>query len=555
MRFSIDWNGPTVGTPDCATGVPITEGDILRPCTSSGMAVLGPLPPPAIAITGGGLGLGTYPGCVGHPGGTPCPIEVDALSYGHDNPLQPNQPIQPGQILWSVDEYATSFPGAPVAPNVATDMPCGDSAADMFIKFTPMPPAPLPPGVVGPDHRGLIDGNGMPSCTAAYPGLGLIEPTTPNFMPANPGDNLDAFDYGNAGNAPYFSLDAGFIDACTGIPNVGSAAANGFVGGDILRAGGLGGAAVWAPAAALGLDLMGPDTDDLDALAIWENGDGVYTPAFAPFAWVQGQADMVLFSVRRGSAVIGMMDSILGIPIQEGDVLTPPLPGGPPTPGIMIAAENLGLATLRFGLFGMSNQSDELDALDLTEGHIYDCQPNGVEDAIDIATGTSLDTNLNGIPDECEAPPLIAIPFCPCPPPGVCGNPYTPGGCMNSTGLGALLSASGSSSIVLDDLVLTVSQLPPFQFGIIFTGGSALGGVPFGDGLRCVGGGICRLGIQNSGATGTMNFSGVVGALSGTSCAIPAAGGTRYFQAWNRDPGGPCMSGFNLSNAMEVTFY
>ena len=34
-----------------------------------------------------------------------------------------------------------------------------------------------------------------------------------------------------------------------------------------------------------------------------------------------------------------------------------------------------------------------------------------------------------------------------------------------------------------------------------------------------------------------------------------ATGGTRYFQSWFRDPAGPCGSGFNLSNAMEVTFY
>ncbi|MEZ5975726.1 MAG: hypothetical protein R3E96_13060 [Planctomycetota bacterium] len=50
---------------------------------------------------------------------------------------------------------------------------------------------------------------------------------------------------------------------------------------------------------------------------------------------------MLLFSVRRGSWVIGQPDSIFGIPIEEGDILTTPLPtamgGVSPFPGIFIA--------------------------------------------------------------------------------------------------------------------------------------------------------------------------------------------------------------------------
>ncbi|MCF6329546.1 MAG: hypothetical protein L3J02_07095, partial [Henriciella sp.] len=54
-----------------------------------------------------------------------------------------------------------------------------------------------------------------------------------------------------------------------------------------------------------------------------------------------GDTDMVLFSVRRGSPVVGMPDSIFGIPIADGDILTTPLPtsmgGVSPFPGIFCA--------------------------------------------------------------------------------------------------------------------------------------------------------------------------------------------------------------------------
>ena len=41
---------------------------------------------------------------------------------------------------------------------------------------------------------------------------------------------------------------------------------------------------------------------------------------------------MLVFSVRRGSAVIGLPDSIFGLPIEE-DLLVPPIPVASPFPG------------------------------------------------------------------------------------------------------------------------------------------------------------------------------------------------------------------------------
>jgi len=109
---------------------------------------------------------------------------------------------------------------------------------------------------------------------------------------------------------------------------------------------------LYAPAAVLGLDFAGPDTDDLDALILLEDGDGVLTGL-----------EVVLYSVRRGSAVIGAFDSLLGLPIEEGDVLTLPTAAGA-FPAIFIPAEALGLGTLRSGSTAFTF-GDELDALDL----------------------------------------------------------------------------------------------------------------------------------------------------------------------------------------------
>jgi hypothetical protein len=72
----------------------------------------------------------------------------------------------------------------------------------------------------------------------------------------------------------------------------------------------------------------------------------------------------VLFSVRRGSALIGSPDSFSGIPIEEGDILTVPFMGPGAFslfPAIYIGAEALGLATLR-SVPGLQF-ADDLDAL------------------------------------------------------------------------------------------------------------------------------------------------------------------------------------------------
>lgn len=136
--------------------------------------------------------------------------------------------------------------------------------------------------------------------------------------------------------------------------------------------------------------------------------------------------------------------------------------------------------------------------------------------------------------------------------PCTCGNVgASDAGCANSAGLGARATAGGSASLALDSLVVIGAGLPATQPALLFAGLNAVNGglgVPFGDGLRCAGGGLQRLGIRTASATGTALWG--PGLLSGLGAS---SGDTRYLQLWYRDPVGPCGSGFNLSNGLSLT--
>lgn len=399
MTFSVDNQGPTAtgGTLDSFYSVPIIGSDILTPYPPGppgpNPPAAGPLPPPGEFITNPPLGGPTVGLDIAFPPqGLP---ELDALSYGRD-PIDtpfPNQEKHPPHYVFSVDEFAIGLPGSAV--RVEGALGNQEASADTFIIEKPTP-LPAPPGVLGTNYA-FTDGDGV--APSGQPGVGLIEPNAPTVGSVpDLGDNLDAVDFdttlADRGGPVYFSLDSAFADPLEvapggSPPNYGTAAANGFVGGDVLvgtptPAGGTFG--IYASAGALGLDLNGaPDSDDLDALKLWENGDGIFTPSLTPFDWLGGGADMLLFSVRRGSAVIGLLDSIWGAPIEEGDILTTPclsgsvLPSGAiciggGTPGIFTAAEQIGLATVRSGTaasygvindaYGTDQWADDLDALD-----------------------------------------------------------------------------------------------------------------------------------------------------------------------------------------------
>lgn len=138
---------------------------------------------------------------------------------------------------------------------------------------------------------------------------------------------------------------------------------------------------------------------------------------------------------------------------------------------------------------------------------------------------------------------------CPCANEGL-----SPGsGCMHSGGLGAGLSMSGSSQVAQDALVAHGTDLVPGQPALLFAGLNAVNGgagVFFGDGLRCVGGGVVRLGVAAADGAGSASWGPGLAAATGV-----LAGETRHFQVWYRDPlGSPCGSAFNLSSAVTVLF-
>jgi hypothetical protein len=148
----------------------------------------------------------------------------------------------------------------------------------------------------------------------------------------------------------------------------------------------------------------------------------------------------------------------------------------------------------------------------------------------------------------------VATPYCLCDAGAPCANIDPAAGCQNSTGSGATLAASGSSSVAADTLAFAASNLLPNQPALLFVGENAVNGgagLPFGDGLRCAGGNVVRLGVDTPDTQGDASWGPGLAATGGWS-----AGDTRRFQAWYRDPGAgsPCGAGFNLSQGLEVTF-
>jgi len=532
LQFSIDYRGMSIALPATGSGVCITEGDILAPATP-GFAPGWGLPPPFIVASGGfgppgpGLGLPMHPGCTCHPPAMVCGIEIDALSHGFDYEVTPG-PLPAGTYVFSVDACAVGIAASPLAPNVASEAPSMDTAGDVF-QALGLPPGPVPPGPVA-GHTGIVDGNGMPSGSGyTYVEAGLFEPTFPG--PGPTGDNIDAIDFDAPAGPPwYWSADAAFPNPCTGAPNTGSAIANGgFPPAAVMITAAPGGPfAMFAPPPALGLDMFGPGTDDIDGIALSENGSGVFEPSMMPYDWLPiAGPDMLLFTVRPGSAVIGMPDSIFCLPIEAGDILTTPLAGGcSPFPGIFVAAEALGLTTARGG-GPMSN----VDALDT------------------------------------RFPPQTGTAYCfgdgsglPCP----CGNIGAPGNGCASTAVatGANLVGTGLASVAADSVTLSGSGMPPGRLSLFFQGTTRLGGgfgVISNDGRNCAGGaGAIRLGTMTTTAGGTSFYpNGALGHLPvSVRGAIPGGGGTRHYTIWYRDGPSICTapSAVNFSNGFSIVW-
>jgi hypothetical protein len=140
---------------------------------------------------------------------------------------------------------------------------------------------------------------------------------------------------------------------------------------------------------------------------------------------------------------------------------------------------------------------------------------------------------------------------CPCANSGAAGN-----GCASSANaLGANLAGSGIASLAADTLQLNGSGMPNssalyFQGTLQFNGGL---GAAFGDGLRCAGGAIVRLGTKmNAGGASHYPASGDPAVSVRGMVSAP---GTRTYQVWYRNAAPFCTpSTFNLSNGVEVAW-
>jgi hypothetical protein len=125
----------------------------------------------------------------------------------------------------------------------------------------------------------------------------------------------------------------------------------------------------------------------------------------------------------------------------------------------------------------------------------------------------------------------------------------------SSLGVGAVMTGSGTASVTSDNFVIGASGMPDSS-AFYFQGTTRINaglGSAFGDGLRCAGGVIVRLGTkQNSNGASSYPGPGDMPIAIRGACT---AGATRTYQSWYRNAAPFCTpSTFNLSNGIEVTW-
>lgn len=148
-----------------------------------------------------------------------------------------------------------------------------------------------------------------------------------------------------------------------------------------------------------------------------------------------------------------------------------------------------------------------------------------------------------------------------------CGNPHASQtrGCDNSAGTGgARIDAAGTASILSDSMVLSSSgelsnALSVFSQGSGLT--NPIGGVVFGQGVRCVAGSIKRLYTKAASGGSASAPSGADLSIHDRSAALGdpiSPGESRFYYIYYRDPnvlgGCPSASTFNSTTSMRATW-
>ena len=136
---------------------------------------------------------------------------------------------------------------------------------------------------------------------------------------------------------------------------------------------------------------------------------------------------------------------------------------------------------------------------------------------------------------------------------GLMGQGFTSAYCtanVNSSGVAAQISATGSTRIQDNALDLHVDGLPLGQFGyFLMSATSAM--IPVASGLLCLGGPQLRFSanVLNSGAGGAVSFSPDLTNLPQGQVVLP--GETWFFQVWFRESAAAGHS--NTTDAVQVT--
>lgn len=160
-------------------------------------------------------------------------------------------------------------------------------------------------------------------------------------------------------------------------------------------------------------------------------------------------------------------------------------------------------------------------------------------------TGANARFDLDAI--RLEKPPMpLGTNYC-------TGNP-------NSTGAVAVMSASGSSSVASNNLVLRSSQMPTNAFGFFLTSQqqASIPGPGGSAGVLCLSGAIGRYvgpgQVQNSGALGAISLPvNLTQHPTPTGFVTVQAGSTWNFTCWFRDSvGGTATS--NFADGLEISF-
>jgi hypothetical protein len=137
---------------------------------------------------------------------------------------------------------------------------------------------------------------------------------------------------------------------------------------------------------------------------------------------------------------------------------------------------------------------------------------------------------------------------CPCANSGTAGN-----GCASSVNAaGANLSATGVALVSADTVVLNGTGMPNSS-ALYFQGTTQVSAL-LGDGLRCAGGTVIRLGTKAN-LAGASQYPSVGDLSVSQKGLLPVAGGTRTYQVWYRNAATFCTaSTFNLSNGLQIAW-